>query len=137
MTASTRERQRGSVMPMTAVLIVFLMMSFWALMSASQQWNTRRDVNGVAATAARAAAQGDPAAIRAGIMIDPHAAAQRGQQVIAEAGYAGTVTLDGLTVTATVTGTVDYAYPTPGFTDSVTATAQTNLVRGITGDEGA
>ncbi|MGE0795442.1 MAG: pilus assembly protein TadG-related protein, partial [Acidimicrobiia bacterium] len=57
---------RGSVMPMTAVLIVFLMIGAWAVVSASQQWAVRRDAAGVAAAAARAGAQGDLSALRAG-----------------------------------------------------------------------
>lgn len=123
-------------MPMTAVFLIFLMTSFWALMSASDQWNTRRDVHGVAAAAARAGAQGDPDTFREGISIDPTQAANRARSVLAAAGYGGTVDVDGFTVTVVVTGSVDYAFPSPGFPTTVTGSASADLVRGITGNEG-
>lgn len=130
------DRDRGSVMPMTVILIVFLMVAAWALVSASQQWATRRDAQGVAAAAARAGAQGDPAAIRAGGIIDADAAVTRAQAIIAGAGYSGSVVVDGQTVTVSVTGAVRYAFPSPGFPAAVTATASAVVVSGVTGAEG-
>ena len=58
-------------MPMTAILIVFLMLGGWALLSASQQWNARRDAHAVAAAAARAGAQGDELTLRSSRVVDP------------------------------------------------------------------
>jgi hypothetical protein len=46
------------------------------------------------------------------------------------------VAVDGTTVTVTVTGTVAYAFPAPGFPDSVTGTASAIARRGVTGGEG-
>lgn len=133
---SHRRNERGDVMVMTSVFIVFLMVSFWALMSASQQWNTRRDVQAVAAAAARAAAQGDPASIREGVPIDPARAEDRAQMILNGAGFVGSVSVDGLEVTVVVTGPIDYSFPSPGFPDAVTATARARLTRGINGTEG-
>ena len=108
---------RGSVMPMATVLVIFLMIGAWALVSASQQWNMRREVHAVAAAAARAGAQSDPDTLRAGAVLDPAAATRRAQAILAASGYSGAVTVDGIAVTVTVTGSVAYAFPSPGFPD--------------------
>lgn len=129
------ERDRGSVMPMTAVLVVFLMVAAWALLSASEQWATRRDVQGVAAAAARAGAQGDQGALRRGGVLDPEAAADRAQAIINAAGYTGEVIVDGSTVTVIVNASIDYAFPSPGFPGNVNATASAVAVTGVTGQE--
>ena len=121
---------------MTLAMLGFLMLTFWALASASQQWHTNRDVHAVAAAAARAGAQGDPTTFRSDITVDPAEASDRAQAVINAAGYAGTVTVDGFTVSVVVTGTVDYTFPSPGFTPNVSGHAQAELVRGVTGNEG-
>lgn len=126
----------GSVMPMATILIVFLMVGAWALVSAAQQWNTRRDVHAVAAAAARAGAQGDPADLRGGTVLDPDHAAQRAQAILAAAGYTGTVNVDGTSVTVTVTAAVDYAFPSPGFPAAVSGTASAAARPGVTGAEG-
>jgi Flp pilus assembly protein TadG len=132
-----RGDERGDVMTMTAILVVFLMLSAWALISASQQWAARRDVHAVAAAAARAAAQLDPASVRAGsVTIDPATATSRAQAIITAAGHTGTIDVDGRAVAVTVTGTVDYAFPSAGFPATVTGTASAVAVRGVTGDEG-
>lgn len=130
------ERDRGSVMPMTAVLIVYLMIGAWALISASQQWAARRDVAGVAAAAARAGAQGDQLALRQGGVLDAAEAVGRAQAIIATSGYTGTVTVEGQTVVVTVHAGVDYAFPSPGFPSALTATSSAVAVSGVTGEEG-
>lgn len=136
MTERRNERDRGSVMPMTAVLIVFLMVGAWALVSASQQWAVRRDAHGVAAAAARAAAQGDQIALRSGGLVDPNAAAERAQAIIGASGYVGSINVNGSSVTVTISAGIDYAFPSPGFPASVNATASAVAVSGVTGDEG-
>lgn len=123
-------------MPMATVLVIFLMVGAWSLVSASQQWNTRREVHAVAAAAARAGAQSDPDTLRSGAVLDPGAATQRAQAILAASGYTGAVTVDGISVTVTVTGAVSYAFPSPGFPDSVTGTASAIARRGVTGTEG-
>jgi Flp pilus assembly protein TadG len=123
-------------MPMAAILVVFLMVGAWALVSAAQQWSMRRDVHAVAAAAARAGAQSDTDTLRSGGVVDPGAASARAQAILAASGHTGVVTVDGATVTVIVTGTVAYAFPAPGFPDSVTGTASAIARRGVTGSEG-
>ena len=127
---------RGSVMPMTVILIAFLMLGSWSLISASQQWSARREAHAAAAAAARAGAQGDPNQFRAGLVIDPDAATDRAQAILAATGYTGTVTIDGLSVTVTVDVPVDYAFPSAGFPSSVSGSATAVVQRGVNGQEG-
>ena len=108
MTSPDGCRDRGSVMPMTTVLVAFLMISAWSLISASQQWGARRDAYAAAAAAARAAAQADPASLRYGVIVDEVMATDRAQAVLAAAGYEGSVVVDGETVTVTVSAAVEY-----------------------------
>ncbi|MEK7422699.1 MAG: hypothetical protein AAB131_02545 [Actinomycetota bacterium] len=123
-------------MPMATILVAFLMIGSWSLISASQQWAARRDVQGVAASAARAGAQGDQQSLRRGGVLDPSAAVDRAQAIIAASGYSGVVSVDGGTVTVSVTAGIDYAFPSPGFPGSVAATASAIAVSGVTGEEG-
>ena len=131
-----RNSERGSATILTAVFLVFLMLGFWSLMAASQQWNARRDAHATAAAAARAGAQGDPVAIRSGTPLDPSIAMTRAQQVLDASGHSGVVRVDGLTVTVNVEATIDYAFPAPGFPSTVTGSAAADLVRSINGTEG-
>ena len=136
MTGSDDRRDRGSVMPMTVVLIAFLMIGAWALISAGQQWGARRDAYAAAAAAARAAAQADPDLLRAVVIVDEGRAAERAQAVLAAAGYTGSVVVDGAAVTVTVSAPVAYAFPSPGFPAEVTGSATAVARRGVNGDEG-
>ena len=133
---SDTNSDRGSVMPMTVILIAFLMVGAWSLVSASQQWSARREAHAAAAAAARAGAQGDPHQLRAGLVIDPDAATGRAQAILAATGYTGIVTVDGLTVTVTVDVPVDYAFPSAGFPSSVSGSASAVVQRGVNGQEG-
>lgn len=136
MTTRSTHADRGSVMPMTTILIAFLMIGTWSLVSASQQWSARREAHASAAAAARAGAQGAPDQFRAGLVIDPDAASSRAQAILAASGYTGTVTIDGLTVTVSVDVPVDYAFPSAGFPTSVSGSATAVVQRGVTGQEG-
>ena len=122
-------------MPMATILIAFLMVGAWALVSASQQWAARRDAYATAAAAARAGAQGDPTILRGGGVLDVDGAAGRADQVLAAAGYEGVVTVDGLGVTVVVTASIDYAFPSPGFPRFVNGTATATARRGVDGLE--
>lgn len=126
-----RDRDRGSVMPMTAILIVFLMLGGWALLSASQQWNARRDAHAVAAAAARAGAQGDELTLRSSRVVDPVGAVARAEAILAASGMTGRVSVDDESVTVTATATVDYAFPSPGFPSAISATATAVAVTGV------
>jgi hypothetical protein len=123
-------------MPLASILIAFLMVGAWALVSASQQWNARRDAHAVAAAAARAGAQGDPEALRAGNVLDPDRATQRAQAILAASGYGGAVRVDGVSVTVTVSTPVDYAFPSPGFARTVTGAATAVARAGVIQAEG-
>lgn len=123
-------------MPMTTVLVAFVMIAAWSLISASEQWGARRDAYAAAAAAARSAAQADPEALRFGIVIDESRARERADAVLAAAGYAGSVVVDGESVTVTVNAPVEYAFPSPGFPSEVTGTATAVARRGVNGDEG-
>lgn len=138
--STRRERldgDRGETMLMTTVLIGFLMIAAWALISASQQWGVRRDVQAAASAASRAAVQVSQEEIRNGsVTIDPALASQRANAVLAASGYSGGVSVDGLSVTVTATGPVNYAFPSPGFPGSLSSSATSSAVRGVQGDEG-
>ena len=54
---------------------------------------------------------------------------------LAATGHHGAVTIDGPAVTVTVTASVDYAFPSPGFPDHVTGTATATIRRGVDGQE--
>lgn len=134
--AVDRGSDKGSIMPMTTILVVFLMFGAWALVSATQQWAVRRDTHAVAAAAARAGAQGDPTSLRSGGVIDEAAAIERAQAIISVSGYSGDVFVDGLTVTVTVTAEVGYSFPAPGFPETVSGSATAVAQRGVNGQEG-
>jgi Flp pilus assembly protein TadG len=136
MTASRPHDDDGSVMPMTAILIGFLMIGGWALISGSQQWSARRDAYATAAAAARAGAQGDTTALRNGEVFEPGTAVSRAEAILAASGHGGVVTVDGTSVRVVVTVGVRYAFPAPGFPASVTGTAAAVAQRGVNGTEG-
>lgn len=137
MTRSQRRHDdRGSLMPMTTILISFLMLGGWALLSATQQWSARRDAHATAAAAARAGAQGDEQSLRAGGVVDPVAATGRAQAILSASGFVGSVVVNGETVTVTVFASVDYAFPAPGFPASVSGSASATAVVGVNGTEG-
>lgn len=118
---------------MTTAFVAVVMIGVFALVSASQAWGERRHIQGVADAAARAAAQLDVADARRATAIDPAGAAARAGAVAAGTGVTVTgVAVDGLQVTVTVAGPVDYAFPAPGLPSSMSATgsalAQTGIV---------
>ena len=123
-------------MPMATILVVFLMVGAWALVSASQQWSARRDAYGVAASAARAGAQADPAQLRRGSVLDTAEATASAQSIIEASGYTGSVDVTGDTVRVQITATVGYRFPSPGFPASVTGSATAIAQSGVSGTEG-
>lgn len=124
----------GSVMPMAVILITFLIVAMFSLVSASQAWGERRDAQAVAAAAARAAAQPGSAEIVGGrVQLDPDAATARAQTVLVDSGHSGSVSVAGTRVTVTATGTVDYAFAAPGFPSTMTATASADANNSIGG----
>ena len=124
---------RGSVMPMTTAFIAVVMLGVFALISASQAWGERRHVQGVADAAARAAAQMDGADARRDFTIDPARATARARAIATSEGVSvDAVAVDGLAVSVTVTGAVDYAFPGNfGLPTSMTATGSAVAQPGI------
>jgi hypothetical protein len=118
-------------MPMAAILVAFLMIGAWALVSASQQWAVRREAYAVAAAAARAGAQADPDALRAGGLLNGDTAAARAQAIIVASGYRGTVSVDGTSVTVTVSAAVGYSFPSPGFPGTVNGSSTAIALPGV------
>jgi Flp pilus assembly protein TadG len=113
----------GSTMPMAVIFIMFLMVASFVLVSASQQWNTRRDALAVAAAAARAGAQGTQGSVRNVQGLDAAGANARAQAILGAAGFRGSVSVSGESVTVTVVAQVKYAFPSPGFPATVTGTS--------------
>ena len=126
----------GDTMLMTVVLLTFLMVGAWALISGSQQWGARRDAQAVASAAARAGAPVSDVEVRGGLSIDPGLAAQRANRVLSASGYVGSVSVSGAVVTVQATGSVEYAFPAPGFPSTLTASASSSAARGVQGTEG-
>ena len=138
-TTSTSRRargDRGDVMLMAVILVMFLMVGSWAMVSSGEQWGARRDAQAAAAAAARAAGQVSEAEIYGGITLDLAAAQARADRVMAASGYTGTVSIDGLTVTVVATRRVDYSFPAPGFARAATGRASAVATQGVRGDEG-
>lgn len=126
----------GDVMLMAVILILFLMIGSWAMVSSGQQWGARRDAQAAAAAAARAAAQVGEAEIYGGVHLDPIAAQARADRVLAASGYTGTVSINGPSVVVVATRPIAYSFPAPGFAGSATGRASASAVQGVRGDEG-
>ena len=125
-------RDRGDTMLMTTILVAFLMVGAFALISASQAWGARRDVQATAQAAARAAVQVSPQEVRGGsVAIDPAMATARANEVATASGYNASIAVSGTTVTATVSGSVSYAFGGAGFPSSMTAPATASVQRGV------
>jgi Flp pilus assembly protein TadG len=125
-------RDRGDTMLMTTILVGFLMIGAFALISAGEAWGTRRDVQAAAQAAARAAVQVDSSEVRGGsVTIDSGLASARAAEVASASGYSVSVSVSGMTATATVTGSVSYAFGGAGFPGSMTATATASVERGV------
>ena len=125
---------RGETMLMTTVLISFLMLASWALISGAEQWGARRDIQAAASAASRAGAQVTEAEVRGGVVaLDPMLVQQRVDLVLGASGYSGSaVVIDaGLTVRVVATGPVSYAFPAPGFPASLEATSSSSAVSGV------
>lgn len=130
--AEGRMRDRGDTMLMTVILVTFLMIGAFALVSAGQAWGARRDAQAAAQAAARAAVQITPDEVRGGdVAINPTLAAARANQVAAASGYSASVSVSGVEAVVTVTAGVSYSFPAPGFPSTLTATATATVQRGV------
>ena len=111
--ARTRSRGRrlrgdsGYVTGIVLAILPALLIAAALVVDGGRQIDTRRDVHGVAAVAARAGAQMTPDELFAG-QLDPTLAADRAVAVTSAAGYSANVTVTENTVTVAVAGTVEF-----------------------------
>lgn len=124
---------RGDTMLATCILVVFLLAASFTLISASQRWGGIRDAQAAASAAARAAAQVSEAEVRGGVRIDPVLAQARANSVLGATGHAGSVTVasDGLSVTVSASGRVEFTFPAPGVSRSVSGTGHAVATKGV------
>lgn len=134
MTRAPVARDRGDIMVAATAMVVVLMLGAFALIAAGQAWGERRNVQGVADAAARAAAQVSDEEVRRGGGIDPVAAEVRAAAVVGASGaQLGSVqVIDGWSVRVTVARSIDYAFPTT-LPSSIGATGYAVAQRGVTG----
>ena len=125
------------MMPMAAILVTFLMLGGWALLSATQQWNARRDAH---ADAQRRPREQERRVIERrseiGASLTHLSPTARAQGIVAASGVTGNVAVDGETVTVTVFVAVDYAFPAPGLPGDRVGILVRDAVVGVTGTEG-
>ena len=128
---------RGSLTVMSVILLVPLVAYAGLAFDGGQALAARREANDVAFAAARAGAQAAQGQALTGVApdIDTAAAIDTATNTAAAAGWPGaTVTVNGSSVTVSVTGTVDYALlPLIGVNGgTVTATATAIATWGVT-----
>lgn len=128
---------RGSLTVMFVILLVPLIAFAGLAFDGGQALAARREANDVAFSAARAGAQAAQGRALTGVApeIDPAAAIAAATSTANAAGWPGaTVTIDGSSVTVSVTGTVDYALlPLVGVSGgTVTGTSTAIATWGVT-----
>lgn len=123
-----RRDERGSVALFIVMMIPAVLVAAGLVLDGGRQLDVRRDVNGAAQAAARAAVQMTPPELFAE-SLDADLAAGRGQAELSRQGYGGSVRIAGERVTVTATATVDRLI-LPGAA-SVTGTATANASAGI------
>jgi Flp pilus assembly protein TadG len=97
--------ERGSVSLLVVIMIPALLMAGGLVLDGGRQLQVRREATAAAAAAARAAAQmSEQEAF--GKALDPTLATARGEAQLAALGHTGTVVVEPLRVTVTVTETV-------------------------------
>src|SRR5215218_8277277 len=125
MSSSRRLRgERGSVSLLVVIMVPALLMAAGLVLDGGRQLEARRAAAAAAAAAARAAAQmTEDEAFRE--VLDPALADARGQTQLQAMGRTGSVAVDasGVTVTATVTATVDHLILPGSRTVSATSSA--------------
>lgn len=110
MAASLPDRvrgERGNVSLFVVLLLPALFLAAGLVLDGGRQIETRREAQGHAAAAARAAVQLSGEEVRTGVL-DPGAAVARAAAELARSGASGEAHVAGQTVTVTVTAGVDY-----------------------------
>ena len=114
--------ERGSVSLLVVIMVPALLMAAGLVLDGGRQLQARRDAAGAAAAAARAGVDMTEAELYAG-RVDPQLANARAAAELGAGGMAGTVAVDGVTVTVTVSERVDYLILPGGRTVSSSSTA--------------
>lgn len=120
----------GNVSLLVVLLLPSLFIAAGLVLDGGRQIQTRREAQGHAAAAARAAVQLSPAEVRAGAL-DPNAAVARASAELGRVGASGSAGVAGQTVTVTVTAGVDYVL-LPG-SGSVTQRSSATPTVGVSG----
>ena len=128
-----RRTDRGYVSLFIVIMIPVVLVAAGLVLDGGRELQARRDANGAAQAAARAAVQMTPPEIYAK-SLDAGLAAARGQGELSRQGYGGSVSISGGQVTVTATGSVDRLI-LPG-SASVTGRASSEALRGVTGGSG-
>ncbi len=119
---------RGYVALFIVMMIPVVLVAAGLVLDGGRQLQARRDANGAAQAAARAAVQMTPSELYAE-ELSADLAAGRGQAELSQQGYDGGVTVAGSEVTVTATATVDRLI-LPG-SASVTGTATSQAASGV------
>ena len=119
--------ERGAYTPGALIFITALLVLAAFVANAEAAFDTRRAVAAAAASAARAGAQASPDSLAAGSVLDAGGADGRAQEVLAAAGYTGSVVVGADRVVVSATGHVHTLLPDPfglnGKAVTMTATA--------------
>jgi Flp pilus assembly protein TadG len=113
---------RGNVSLLVVIMLPALLVAAGLVLDGGRQLQTRREANGAAIAAARAAVQMSPQEAYAR-RIDPGLASDRANAELGRQHAAGSVSVDGQAVTVTVTASVDFLILPGGRTVSGSSTA--------------
>lgn len=120
--------QRGSVSLLVVIMLPALLMAAGLVLDGGRQLQARREANGVALAAARAAVQLSPQEAYAG-HLDPRLANGRAHAELGRQHASGSVTFQGQRVTVSVTADVDFLILPGG--RSVSGSSTATPVRGV------
>jgi Flp pilus assembly protein TadG len=131
-TARRTHREQGSVSLLVVILLPALLMAAGLVLDGGRQLQVRREANGAAIAAARAAVQLSPQEAYAR-RLDPHLASGRADAELGRQHASGAVSFDGQAVTVTVTADVDFLILPGGRTVSGSSTAvpEQGVERGV------
>lgn len=115
-------RDRGSISVLAVVMVPALLAAAGLVLDGGRQLEVRRQAQGAAQAAARAAVQPTSEEVLSG-RLDAHRAAARAHAELAREGMSGTVDVIGDEVVVTVTASVDYVLLPGGASISETASA--------------
>jgi Flp pilus assembly protein TadG len=124
--------ERGNVSLLVVIMLPALLMAAGMVLDGGRQLQVRREANGAAIAAARAAVQLSPQEAYAR-HLDPRLASNRAHAELGRQHASGSVSFDGQAVTVTVTADVDFLILPGGrtVTGSSTATPEQGVQQGV------